>query len=66
LGAEQVRKIRETMQRTTPLQVASTAEDIAGAALFLLSDAACRVTGETLLADAGMHLGPVSQRGPDK
>jgi 3-oxoacyl-[acyl-carrier protein] reductase len=63
-GAEQLGKIRANMEKTTPLQVASTAEDIADAALFLISDAARRITGETLLADAGMHLGPVIQRGP--
>jgi NAD(P)-dependent dehydrogenase (short-subunit alcohol dehydrogenase family) len=63
-GAEQLQKIRENVEKSTPLQVASTAEDIADAALFLLSDAARRVTGETLLADAGLHLGPTIQRGP--
>ena len=41
----------------TPLQAASTAEDIADAGLFFLSDAARHVTGETLLVDAGLHLG---------
>ena len=39
------------------MQVASTAEDIADTALFFLSDASRRTTGETLLADAGLHLG---------
>jgi NAD(P)-dependent dehydrogenase (short-subunit alcohol dehydrogenase family) len=62
-GAEQLQKIRETVEKSTPLQVASTAEDIADAALFLISDAARRITGETLLADAGLHLGPMIQRG---
>ncbi|MCM2563845.1 SDR family oxidoreductase [Lutimaribacter sp. EGI FJ00015] len=42
---------------TTPLHVASGPDDIADAALFFLSDAARHVTGETLLVDAGMHLG---------
>jgi enoyl-[acyl-carrier-protein] reductase (NADH) len=47
-----------------PLKVASTAEDIAGAAVFLASHAARHITGETLLADAGLHLGyaPLSMR----
>ena len=54
------------MAKSTPLQVASTAEDIADAALFLLSDASRRITGETLIADAGMHLGPIIQRGGEK
>jgi 3-oxoacyl-[acyl-carrier protein] reductase len=30
---------------------------VADAALFLISDAARRITGETLLVDAGQHLG---------
>ena len=45
------------MKNSTPLQVVSTAEDIADAALFLISDAARRITGETLMVDAGSHLG---------
>jgi len=65
-GAEQLTKIRDNVIKSTPLQVASTAEDIADAALFLLSDASRRVTGETLLADAGLHLGPTIQRGNEK
>jgi 3-oxoacyl-[acyl-carrier protein] reductase len=32
-------------------------EDIADAGLFFLSDASRHVTGETLLVDAGLHLG---------
>jgi NAD(P)-dependent dehydrogenase (short-subunit alcohol dehydrogenase family) len=49
--------IREHVRKTTPLQVVSTSEDIADSALFLGSRAALRITGETLLVDAGMHLG---------
>ena len=33
------------------------AEDLAGAAVFFVSPAARHITGETLLADAGQHLG---------
>lgn len=50
-------KVRENMQAATPLKVASTAEDVAGSALFLGSPAARHITGETLLVDAGLHLG---------
>lgn len=57
LPAEVVDRVREGTIRTTPLQAASTAEDIADAGLFLLSDASRHVTGETLLVDAGLHLG---------
>ncbi|MGE4306975.1 MAG: SDR family NAD(P)-dependent oxidoreductase [Novosphingobium sp.] len=49
-------KIRESVIERTPLQVASTPEDIAGTALFLGCEASCRVTGETLIADAGLRM----------
>jgi NAD(P)-dependent dehydrogenase (short-subunit alcohol dehydrogenase family) len=65
-GAEQLQKIRDTVVKSTPLQVASTAEDIADAARFLMSDASRRITGETLLADAGLHRGAMIQRGSEK
>lgn len=45
------------VEAATPLAAASGPDDIAEAALFFVSDAARHVTGETLLADAGMHLG---------
>jgi NAD(P)-dependent dehydrogenase (short-subunit alcohol dehydrogenase family) len=60
LPAETVDRMRESTQRSTPLQAASTAEDIADAGLFFLSDASRHVTGETLLVDAGLHLGYAS------
>jgi NAD(P)-dependent dehydrogenase (short-subunit alcohol dehydrogenase family) len=49
--------LREHIRKTTPLQVASSSEDIAESALFLGSRAARHVTGETLLVDGGLHLG---------
>jgi NAD(P)-dependent dehydrogenase (short-subunit alcohol dehydrogenase family) len=52
-----VERVRQGVIRSTPLQAASTAEDIAGAAVFLASPASRHVTGETLLVDAGTHLG---------
>lgn len=57
MPAEVAGRMREATKRNTPLQAASTAEDIADAGLFFLSDAARHVTGETLLVDAGLHLG---------
>jgi NAD(P)-dependent dehydrogenase (short-subunit alcohol dehydrogenase family) len=54
---ETAQRLRDNIKSTTPLQVVSTAEDVADAALFLISDAARRITGETLLVDAGQHLG---------
>jgi NAD(P)-dependent dehydrogenase (short-subunit alcohol dehydrogenase family) len=50
-------RMREGVAAATPLKVASTADDIAGATVFLASPAARHITGETLLVDAGTHLG---------
>ena len=54
---ETAQRLRDNIKNTTPLQVVSTAEDVAEAALFLISDAGRRITGETLLVDAGQHPG---------
>ncbi len=61
---EMIERMRDGAKRMTPLQAASSAEDIADAGLFFLSDASRHITGETLLADAGLHLGfaPLSMR----
>lgn len=56
-GEETTQRIRDNVAATTPLKVASQPEDIADAGLFLISQAARHVTGETLLVDAGLHLG---------
>lgn len=56
-GDETTARIRENVINTTPLKVASGPDDIADAGLFFISDAARHVTGETLMVDAGMHLG---------
>jgi len=56
VGEEATNRIRETVSNSTPLKVASKPEDVADVALFLISDAARHVTGETLLIDGGMHL----------
>jgi 3-oxoacyl-[acyl-carrier protein] reductase len=52
-----IERMRQGVIATTPLAVASTAEDIAGATVFLASPASRHITGETLLVDAGTHLG---------
>jgi NAD(P)-dependent dehydrogenase (short-subunit alcohol dehydrogenase family) len=52
-----VERIRANAAAGTPLKVASKPEDIAAAAVFLASPASRHVTGETLLVDAGSHLG---------
>ena len=55
-GELKTQAIRDDFIKRMPLQVASTAEDIADAALFFVSDASRSVTGVTMLADAGWHL----------
>lgn len=52
-----VERIRANSAAGTPLKVASKPEDIAASAVFLASPASRHVTGETLLVDAGSHLG---------
>lgn len=59
-SAEGIDRMREMARSATPLKAASTPEDIADAGLFFMSDASRHVTGETLLVDAGMHLGYAS------
>ncbi|MBV9076506.1 MAG: SDR family oxidoreductase [Methylobacteriaceae bacterium] len=54
---DEVRELRERVRASTPLRAASTAQDVAEATVFLASPAARHVTGETLLVDAGTHLG---------
>jgi 3-oxoacyl-[acyl-carrier protein] reductase len=44
--------------QTIPLRRRGEPGDIAGAALFLLSDLASYVTGHTLVVDGGMSVGP--------
>lgn len=64
MSPEQLERTRQGMAAATPLKAASKAEDIAGAAVFLASPAARHITGETLLVDAGLHLGyaPLAMR----
>lgn len=51
-------RLREGVAKATPLQVASGPDDIADAALVLGSPLTRHMTGETVLVDAGTHLGP--------
>jgi 3-oxoacyl-[acyl-carrier protein] reductase len=57
VGPDHIVGLRKWAAQSTPLQVASTGEDIAGAAVFLASNAARHITGETLIVDGGAHLG---------
>ena len=56
VGEDNTAKIRAAVAARVPLRVASSAEDIAGSIVFLCSADARHVTGETLMADAGLHL----------
>lgn len=56
-GEEKTKGIRERVAGSTPLQRAGQPEDVADAALFLISDAARHITGEVMMVDAGLHLG---------
>ena len=60
VGAEAADRLRQGAAASTPLQLASKPEDIAGGAIFFASPAARHITGETLLVDAGSHLGRAS------
>jgi 3-oxoacyl-[acyl-carrier protein] reductase len=60
VGAEAAGRLRQNAAASTPLQLASKPEDIAGSAIFFASPAARHITGETLLVDAGSHLGRAS------
>lgn len=57
MSEEQYARIEQNVAASTPLNVASGPDDIADSAIFFLTDASRHITGETLLVDAGMHLG---------
>lgn len=57
MNAAAVEVARARAQASNPLGVISGAEDIAAPALFLGGRSARHLTGEVLLADAGLHLG---------
>lgn len=56
-GDDTTAKIRANIVKQTPLQVASGPDDIAESVVFFCSNASRHITGETLLVDAGLHLG---------
>lgn len=64
MSEEQYAKLEQGVAKSVPLDVASGPDDIAESAVMFLTDATRHVTGETLLVDAGMHLGyaPLSAR----
>ncbi|HMM14281.1 MAG TPA: glucose 1-dehydrogenase [Parvibaculum sp.] len=56
-GEEQFQKIRKQQEASTPLARAGTPEDIAASVVFFAGEGSDHITGETLITDAGMHLG---------
>jgi 3-oxoacyl-[acyl-carrier protein] reductase len=50
------RMVRE-QEEMTPLRHSGTAEDITASIVFFAGEGSDHITGETLLADAGLHLG---------
>ena len=60
LGAQAMEEMRQRQANSTPLKEASEAEDVAPVAVFLASRDSRHVTGETVLVDAGQHLGGAS------
>jgi 3-oxoacyl-[acyl-carrier protein] reductase len=56
-GEDQYQKIRKQQEASTPLARAGTPEDIATAVVFFAGEGSDHITGETLITDAGMHLG---------
>lgn len=56
-GEAQYEKIRKQQEATTPLARAGTPEDIAVSVVFFAGEGSDHITGETLMTDAGMHLG---------
>jgi 3-oxoacyl-[acyl-carrier protein] reductase len=58
LDEERHRAMIEQQKEQTPLRRSGTAEDMVAAVVFFAGEGSDHVTGETLMVDAGMHLGP--------
>lgn len=56
-GTQTFEGIKRQQEESTPLQRAGTPEDIATAVVFFCGEGSDHITGETLITDAGMHLG---------
>ena len=55
-GVSDFNRMLDGMEEKTPLRRLVPAEEVAGPALFLLSDLATAVTGDILYADGGYHI----------
>lgn len=56
-GQQTFEGIKRQQEESTPLGRAGTPEDIATAVVFFCGEGSDHITGETLITDAGMHLG---------
>lgn len=56
-GTQTFEGIKRQQEETTPLRRAGTPEDIAAAVVFFCGEGSDHITGETLITDAGLHLG---------
>jgi 3-oxoacyl-[acyl-carrier protein] reductase len=56
LGEKVFEGLRESLRKTTPLEVMATPEDVANAIVWMVEDARM-MTGETIKFDGGQHLG---------
>ncbi|MDE1173524.1 MAG: glucose 1-dehydrogenase [Parvibaculaceae bacterium] len=56
-GADKFAAIQKGQEQSTPLGRAGTPEDIAESVVFFCDEGGEHITGETLITDAGMHLG---------
>jgi 3-oxoacyl-[acyl-carrier protein] reductase len=54
-GQEGAEKLREQMISLVPLQIASTAEDVAEVVMFFAGPASRNITGDIAMADAGIR-----------
>ena len=56
-GQQTFEGIKRQQEESTPLGRAGTPEDLATAVVFFCGEGSDHITGETLITDAGMHLG---------
>ena len=61
LPEEEAKAGREKMAKSIPMQRIGNPDDVVGVMLYLASDASSYTTGDTIVVDGGMLVGPVPQ-----